>query len=1035
MFEERKEGFIDRELRILSFWDKEAIFAKSLKLGEGNPPYTFFDGPPFATGLPHYGHLLAGIIKDATTRFWAMNGRSVERRFGWDCHGLPIENLVEKELGLQGGAAIEEYGIDRFNEACRGVVLRYTAEWKRVVRRIGRWIDMENGYHTMDASFMESVWWVFAQLFQKGLVYEGLKVMPVSTKLGTVLSNFEAGLNYVDVEDPSVVVKFPVAGEEGRFFLAWTTTPWTLPSNLALVVHPELVYATIEDNRSGQRYTLAEGAIGRFFKEDQFVLLKKEPGRDLIGLKYRPLFDFFAEHKGAFRLIGADFVTTEDGTGIVHAAPGHGEVDFYACQKEGIEAVCAVDMSGCFTAPITTWQGEYVKGCDLKIIDHLREKGLVLKSGKMKHRYPYCWRSDTPLIYKAVTTWFVAVEKLKDALVTANLKVDWVPEHLQEGRFGKWLENARDWAISRYRYWGTPIPLWRSADGDILVMDSCKKLQEYSGIAPDDLHRHFVDQITFTHQGKLYTRIPDVFDCWFESGSMPYAQSHYPFEKSGAERVPVPADFIAEGIDQTRGWFYTLMVLSVALFDKPAFSHVIVNGIVLAEDGTKMSKKLQNYPDPEIVLEKYGADSVRLYLLGSPATRAEDLSFSEKGVELVMRQLLIPLWNCYHFFATYARIYDWKPSKKVESPVLGDLWIISRLQSLTLRLRKSMESYHLFEVPSELALFIDEMTNWYIRRGRSRFWYDTDVIDQGYAFSTLYRVLFEFCQLLAPFAPMISEAIYQELRDEKDPQSVHLTDFPKGNTTLIQESLEKEMLWVMRIVNLGHGLRKEHALKVRQPLSILHIVVDDVAILNCLEPHLTLIADELNIKKVAISRTSDGLVTYTVKANFRQLGKKYGAKVPLIVRAIELLSPEQVVAFLDERRLVLLVEGDEFVLDMDDLKIEQKVGEGFVSASEGPLSVILETGLTAELMCEGMARELVSKINTSRKESGFEVIDRIHMNIYAPEAVLQAFATHKDYVMGETLMVSYEFLGQPPEGGILWDLNGEPCTIALRVVR
>lgn len=644
MFSIKKESFSDREKRILQMWSSQEIFQKSLDLRKGSKVFSFYDGPPFATGLPHYGHILAGTIKDVIPRYKTMKGFYVPRRFGWDCHGLPVENEIEKAKQLAGAPAIEEFGIARFNEECRDIVLRYTEDWKAVVKRMGRWVDMDSPYKTMDLPFMESVWWVFSKLFELGLVYQGFKVMPFSAKLGTPLSNFEANLNYKDVDDPSLVVKFSLKERPHVFFLVWTTTPWTLFSNLALVVNPDMKYVEIIDEATKEHYILAESRVKEYFKEN-IQIVKRFIGSDLAGAGYNPLFSYFKDRGGAkaFTVLTDGFVGEEDGTGIVHAAPSFGEADFFVCSREGIEPVCPVDSNGKFTKEIPEFEGLFVKEADKEIYRLLKKEGKVFKYGTIRHRYPFCYRSDTPLIYKTVTTWFVAVEKIKEKILAANEKIYWMPEHIKQGRFGKWLENARDWAVSRNRYWGTPIPLWRSDDNDYIVIKSAKDLEERSGRSIKDLHRHFIDDITFEVDGKVYKRVPEVFDCWFESGSMPYAQHHYPFENKKETMEQFPADFIAEGLDQTRGWFYTLTVLSAALFDKPAFTHAIVNGIVLAEDGQKMSKRLKNYPDPMDVIEKFGADAVRLYLLHSPVVMADDLKFSERGVETTLRSLLLPL--------------------------------------------------------------------------------------------------------------------------------------------------------------------------------------------------------------------------------------------------------------------------------------------------------------------------------------------------------------------------------------------------------
>src|SRR3990167_9135059 len=671
----REDTFPSREEEILDFWKKNNIFEKSLENRKGQIFFSFYDGPPFATGLPHYGHLIGGTIKDVIPRYKTMKGYFVPRRFGWDCHGLPVENEIEKSIEMSGHEFISKHGIAKFNEECESIVLRYTKEWEKTVDRIGRWVDFKNTYKTMDITFMESVWWVFKNLFDLDLVYEGFKVMPFSHKLGTPLSNFEANLNYQEVDDPSIVIKFKKLDEENTYFLAWTTTPWTLISNLALTVHPEIEYVKVKDKKTDNFYILAKDRVDAYFKED-FEILNTFLGKELNGIKYEPLFPYFKDRNDAFRIILDDFVTVEDCTGIVHTAPAFGEADFFSCKKENIEVVCPIDNYGRFTLEISEYQNMMVKDSDKLIIRRLKEEKKLFHQGVIRHRYPFCWRTDTPLIYKAVKTWFVSVEKIKDRIINANQQINWVPEHIKDGRFGKWLENARDWAISRNRFWGTPIPIWKDENNNIYVFGSIKELEEKTNSKIKNLHRQFIDDLTFEHNGKIFKRIDEVFDCWFESGSMPYAQNHYPFENKKFTEETFPADFIAEGLDQTRGWFYTLNVISAALFNKPAFKNVIVNGIILAEDGNKMSKRLKNYPEPEIILSKFGADAVRLYLLQSPAVQAEDLRFSENGVGSILRQILLPFYNSYVFLATYAKIYDFVPFENFKNPSFDlDRWI------------------------------------------------------------------------------------------------------------------------------------------------------------------------------------------------------------------------------------------------------------------------------------------------------------------------------------------------------------------------
>jgi isoleucyl-tRNA synthetase len=1030
MFSVRQdEGFPEREERVLEFWRKEGIFEASLENRKGSPLFSTYDGPPFATGLPHYGHLLAGTIKDVIPRYKTMKGYYVPRRFGWDCHGLPIENEIEKAQQLSGAASIEKFGIANFNEECRKIVLRYSEQWKSTVERSGRWVDFSKTYRTMDPSFMESVWWVFKRLYEEGLIYEGFKVMPYSMKLGTPLSNFEANLNYQDVDDPSLTVKFAVEGEPNTFFLAWTTTPWTLPSNLALIVGPDIDYVKVKD-KSGEIYILAKARLEQHFKED-FEVLSSMKGEQLKGLRYAPLFPFFADQEGAFKVIADSFVTVEDGTGIVHAAPAFGETDFFACKNEGIEIVCPVDSNGKFTKEVPPFEGMMVKDADKDIIRTLKKEGKVFLHTQIHHRYPFCWRSDTPLIYKAVETWFVAVEKIKEKLLNANSQVHWVPEHIKDGRFGKWLVNARDWAISRNRYWGTPIPIWKSDDGDIWVMGSIKELEEKTGAQIVDLHRHFIDPLTFTHKGKTYKRITEVFDCWFESGSMPYAENHYPFENKSETEKAFPADFIAEGLDQTRGWFYTLTVLAAGLFNKPAFKNVIVNGIILAEDGMKMSKRLKNYPEPTDVIHRFGADALRLYMLNSPAVKADDMRFSEKGVELILRQILIPLWNSYVFLSTYAQIYHWKPSEPKKPEALIDRWILSLVNKLTIEVETALDQYDLSRAVEPFVGFIDQLTNWYIRRSRARFWSDVDSPDRRDAFQTLYTVLKTLVKIAAPFVPFISDAIYRELRTEKDPASVHLCDFPKYQKEVRNHELEREMEYAQRAVSIGHALRKEHKLKVRQPLPRAHIAVSEPEVFAALEKQKNLIADELNVKVVDFHKEEGQFVKISVVPNFRILGKKIGKLMPEMQKLMQGFDKKQIQILAQGNPLIVELHGEKIELTQEDVTVQRIVKEGIAAGNDQELVVALETHLSPELLLEGLAREIVNKINTMRRDRDFHVTDRIHVRIQCTERIKACFDQYREYIANEVLAIDVVY--GPCEGDVL-DLNGEEAVIMLERV-
>lgn len=1019
---------------ILQFWLQKSIFQHSVEQRKNGPLFTFYDGPPFATGLPHYGHLLAGTIKDVVLRYQTMKGKYAPRRFGWDCHGLPIENEIEKAQGLSGADAIEKFGIAAFNEACRDIVLRYTGEWKRTVERMGRWVDFSKTWRTMDLDYMESVWWVFEELYKKGLVYEGYKVMPVSAKLGTPLSNFEAGENYKDVDDPSVVVTFPIESQDAAF-LAWTTTPWTLVSHLALMVGPSLTYVRLKEHEAGKKFILAEERVAAIFPDpSQYTIEKHYLGQELEGMRYRPPFDLFANYaeKGAFRVILEPSVSVSEGTGIVHAAPAFGEVDFLACKQAGIPLVCPVDRNCRFTEEVPDYQGLFVKEADKAICRKLKEQGRLFSQATIHHRYPFCWRSDTPLIYKAVSSWFVAVEKIKERMLEANNQIHWVPEHLQNGRFGKWLEGARDWCISRNRYWGTPIPLWRAEDGEILVIGSREQLKQATGVDAHDLHRHHIDALEIVCNGKTFKRIPEVFDCWFESGSMPYGQNHYPFENRELFEKSFPADFIGEGLDQTRGWFYTLTVLAAALFDKPAFRNVIVNGIVLAEDGAKMSKRLRNYPDPHAVIDRFGADAIRLYLLHSPAVRADDLCFSEHGVELVLRQILIPLRNALGFFVTYANIYQWKPEKgshwQEGNLPEGELdrWMLSRLHHLFGEVGAAMDAYRLDGAVEPFVGFIDALTNWYIRRSRRRFWSEEATQDRADAFSTLYRVLMGLAHVIAPSIPFIAEEIYQVLRQEGMPESVHCSDWPQESQKMRDETLERAMESVRVATGLGHALRKEHSMKVRQPLGAAYLLSAIPEERAALLAHEKLIADELNVKKIVVGSDEAQYVHLRAKPQFRILGKKVGKRMPAVQKAIEQLDSAALKELMLGHAITLAVEGEPLEILPSEVEVVREVQEGVIAANSGSITLALDTQLTEELLMEGLARELVNKVNTMRRENGFAVSDRVRLSLATTPRMVQAFGLHGPFIQNEVLAKEVVFEDSHSAPWVLEAMHKEP---------
>lgn len=1035
------QRFAEIELEVLKFWDEQKIFTQTLEKTKNCPPFIFYDGPPFATGLPHYGHLLAGTIKDIVPRFWTMRGRHVDRRFGWDCHGLPVEMEIEQALNLGGKTDIERFGVARFNTECRKIVLRYTQEWEKTVRRMGRWVDFRNDYRTMDLSFMETVWWVFRQMWDKGLVYEGHKVLPFSTRLSTVLSNFEANLNYKEVQDPAITVRFAVEGEENAYFIAWTTTPWTLPSNLALAVGPEIDYVKVRDHADGVRYILAEARVKVYFpKTEMFSIEERYKGKDLVGRRFIPLFPYFADRKdvGAFRVVSADYVTTEDGTGIVHIAPAFGEEDFLACQRAGIPMVNPVDDEGRFTQPVKDFLGLHVKEADPKIIERLKHDKKLVHQGTISHSYPFCWRSDTPLIYRAVTTWFVRVEAFRDQLVANNRLTHWVPEHLRDGRFGNWLENARDWAISRNRYWGTPLPIWKSdEDNEIVCLGSLDELEKHTGQRVTDLHREFVDDLTFPSSSGngLMRRVPHVFDCWFESGSMPYAQLHYPFEHVEDFSRSFPADFVAEGLDQTRGWFYTLMVVASALFDKPAFHNVVVNGLVLAEDGKKMSKRLKNYPEPEDVIAEHGADALRLYLINSPLVRAEELRFSEQGVRDTVRRLLLPWWNAYKFFVTYALVDEWTPALTPSgpSPNILDRWILSRQQTLIRRTSEEMEAYRLYNVVPALLDFLDELTNWYVRLNRRRFWSETDNEDKRFAYRTLYEVLVGFSKLMAPFTPFLSDAIYRNLRTlQKDPteESVHLAPFPPYDESLADVVLEDAVTRMQRVILLGRSLRNERKVKVRMPLHTLTILHRKQSILNEIQPLETYIREELNVKEVRYSTAEGEKVSLSAKPNAKLLGPRFGKKFGAVSKQISALSSEQMLLL--EAGEPLALAGD--IFQSEEVQILRQARDGAPDVrSDRFISIEFPCALDEELIAEGLAREIVHAVQQLRKEAGYRVEDRVVITYETDERLSAVVTKHASYIQEETLARAIR--RDHPSGDLIETVKIDETTIILGVQR
>lgn len=1041
-----RQSFPKLEEEILSFWKENKIFEASIENRIDAPEFNFYDGPPFATGTPHYGHILAGTIKDVIPRYQTMNGFRVDRKFGWDCHGLPIENIVEKKMEISGKDDIEKrIWVYEFNEACRSNVFWFVEDWKKTVDRMWRWVDMENSYKTMDSDFMESVWWVYKSLYDKGLIYEGHRVVPYCPRCSTPLSNFEVNQWYKDKQDKTVTVKFKVVWSSNKYILAWTTTPWTLAANLWLAVWVDIDYVELLDKKTWDTYILASDRISSYYKnEEDYTIVRTYKGACLVGIKYEPLFDDFwtlneansmplglSLDKNSFSVVAGHHVTTESGTGIVHIAPAYWEDDNVIGkeQKLGFVAHIADNWN---TENLLTDNWIPVFEYNELALTKLKEKNATILINTYDHSYPHCWRCDTPLIYRAISAWYVAVEKIRDKMVEANKNISWVPGEIKTWRMWKWLEWARDWNISRNRYWWSAIPVWQSEDkseevcvGSIAEMYELNKdfwqIQEKNGkyFYTDtdkevDIHKHFVDNIKIKHPktGTILKRIPEVLDCWFESGAMPYASKHYPFEKDSSFKFPW--DFIAEGLDQTRGWFYTLIVLWVALYDVAPMKNVIVNGIVLAEDGQKMSKSKKNYPDPQIIFDKYWADAMRFYLMNSPVVEAQDLRFMESWVEEVVKKVILPFWNTYSFFTTYANIDNFSP-KGIENIKLKnnlDKWLISELNELAKEVWTWFDEYKLNEAAKPIVKFMDNLTNWYIRRSRKRFWKTENDTDKLEAYETLYYTLVETCKIIAPFMPFVSEHIYKNLTSDK---SVHLTDFPKYNEKLINLELNKDTDLVQKVISLGLAWRANQKIRVRQPLKSITITFE------ISDYYKEIIKEELNVKDVLVVEWTT-LAKKICKPNGRTIGPKFGSNVKAIMEMAKSGNFTEL-----ENGSVLVWE---FTLETWDFELVYESGSS-ANAIEAWFGMVIsmDSEITPELKNEGYIRDIVRHIQESRKEADYKVDDRIQVSISGCDEVISNF---KEYIQNETLSTIVDSLDTFE---INKDLEIEDLKINLRLKR
>jgi isoleucyl-tRNA synthetase len=1016
-------SFVAMEHSILERWAAEDVFQESLRRTRDESPYIFYDGPPFATGLPHHGHIVASTIKDIVPRYWTMQGRHVLRRFGWDCHGLPIEHEIDKQLGMSAQEAVRQLGVAGYNDQCRAIVQRYVAEWRSTITRLGRWVDFDDDYKTMDPWYMESVWWVVKQLWDQGLVYQGVKVVPLSTALGTPLSNFEANSNYQDVQDPAITVLFRLEDEDA-WLAAWTTTPWTLPSNLAICVGPDLDYVKVRDADIGRDIYVAADRLAAF---GDLPVLARLKGRDLVGRRYAPLFPYFAHEsaRGAFVVVADAYVSADSGTGLVHQAPAFGEDDYRVMRAAGIEAfVCPVTLSGEFTDEVPDFVGRHVKEADRDIIRWLRDAGALYRQEVIQHSYPFCYRSDTPLIYRAIPSWYVAVTRIVDRLLAANEQIRWVPDHIKQGRFGNWLAGAIDWSISRNRVWGTPIPIWINDVTDRRVcIGSIDELERLTGVRVADLHREHVDPLTFTLPGEpgTYRRIEEVLDCWFESGSMPYAQLHYPFENEALFAAGFPAEFIAEGLDQTRGWFYTLTVLAAALYDKPAFRNVIVNGMVMAEDGKKMSKRLRNYTPPDDLMETYGADALRLYLINSGLVRGEEQRFADAGVRDIVRRVLLPWYNAFSFLRTYADIDGWAPAASERSTNILDRWLLSRLQSLKARVAEEMEAYRLYNVVPALLEFVEDLTNWYIRLNRARFWSSGMTADKSAAFATLHAALVDLSKLMAPFVPFLADHLYRSLQFQNKSmdaqESVHLARYPTPDRALIEQDLEQAVLRMQQVILLGRQRREDVRIGLRTPLRRLTIVNRDANLLRDLQALEAYLRAELNVLEVHYDTNESAYIETVARPNFPLLGKRLGKRMKAFQARISALGRAELETL--QATGVLELDGEQF--STQEIEVLQKARPGTGTVSNRLIAVDLDTTLDEALIRSGHAREIVNRIQRLRKESGFNVTDRVRVTYAGAEELRAAAEEHAAYIQGETLAIELLYvadLDAPVEGGI-----------------
>ena len=1028
-------NFVEREKETLKFWKDNQIFEKSVQLRQGAPAYTFFDGPPTANGKPHIGHVLTRAMKDIIPRYKTMRGYDVLRKAGWDTHGLPVELEVEKELGLDGKEQIEQYGVIPFIQKCKESVWKYKGEWEVMSDRMGFWADMDNPYITYDNDYIESEWWALKAIYEKGLLYKGHKIVPYCPRCGTALSSHEVAQGYKEVKETSATVRFRVPDEENTYFLAWTTTPWTLPSNVSLCVNPDVTYAYVRVDGK-ETLIMAKDLIGTVLEGHDTEIIQEVVGRELEYKHYEPLFECTrkaAGGKDAFYVMVDDYVTTTDGTGIVHNAPAFGEDDYRVCKKYDLPFVQMVDSKGEMCGG-TPWDGVFVKKADPMVLKDLDERGLLFAAPRFEHSYPFCWRCDTPLIYYARSSWFIAMTKVKDRLIDYNRRINWIPETIKEGRMGNFLENVIDWGISRERYWGTPLPVWVCDKcGKIHVVGSRKELSELTGCDENvELHKPYVDPLTWQCEcGGTMRREPVVIDCWFDSGSMPFAQWHYPFENKDKFERRYPANFISEAIDQTRGWFYTLSAIAACLFDSPAFLNCIVLGHVQDKEGRKMSKHIGNVVDPWVLLDNQGADAVRWYFYTSSMPWLPN-RFSAEAVSESQRKYMGTFWNTYAFYILYADIDGFDPTRHKlvrENLTPMDRWILSRLNTLMGHVEAYLDDLKMTEAGREMQDFMDDLSNWYVRRCRERYWGKDMTADKEAAYMTLYTVLRTMALISAPFTPFMSETMYQNMVrtvDKSAPESIHLCDWPKKDESFIDPELEANMAAVLDIVVLGRSARNAANIKNRQPVASMYVQGKALP-----DMYVSIIADELNVKEVRFVDDASSFISYRVKPQLKTLGPRYGKLLPKINQYLagEGVGNAVVAAHNRGESYKFDIDGTEISLAAEDVLVSTEENAGFVTVTEHDLSVVLDTNLTPELIEEGFVREIVSKVQTMRKEAGFEVTDHIVLSHHGNSLIEGIFARHGAEIAADTLADSIK-LGS---AGYVkdWEINGESVTLGV----